>query len=200
MRPGSIEEGVADGGVVAGPGGAGRGRARGRCPGAVAGLSAPRRAERERAAKGLEALGEAARPALIEAAGSNDLELRARAAAVLDAIEGQALGRATPVVLDFRDVPLADVLGRHDRTGLGLRGSLAGPGGGRPHARARPAWSKAPAGAKGGWITLRDAVKKALPKDAPKPGKFRLPALTRLARRRRAEAAAPADTAANEGA
>jgi large subunit ribosomal protein L3 len=29
-------------------------------------------------------------------------------------------------------------------------------------------------GAKGGWITLRDAVKKALPKDVPKPGKFRL--------------------------
>jgi large subunit ribosomal protein L3 len=28
-------------------------------------------------------------------------------------------------------------------------------------------------GAKGGWITIRDAVKKALPKDAPKPGKFR---------------------------
>jgi len=31
-------------------------------------------------------------------------------------------------------------------------------------------------GAKGGWITLRDAVKKALPKEAPKPGKFRLSA------------------------
>jgi large subunit ribosomal protein L3 len=30
-------------------------------------------------------------------------------------------------------------------------------------------------GVKGGWITLRDAVKKKLPKDAPKPGKFRLP-------------------------
>jgi large subunit ribosomal protein L3 len=30
-------------------------------------------------------------------------------------------------------------------------------------------------GAKGGWITVRDAVKKALPKEAPKPGKFRLP-------------------------
>src|SRR6202051_939166 len=30
-------------------------------------------------------------------------------------------------------------------------------------------------GAKGGWITLRDAVKKALPKDTPTPGKFRLP-------------------------
>jgi large subunit ribosomal protein L3 len=30
-------------------------------------------------------------------------------------------------------------------------------------------------GARGGWITVRDAVKKLLPKDAPKPGKFRLP-------------------------
>src|ERR1044071_1809020 len=30
-------------------------------------------------------------------------------------------------------------------------------------------------GAKGGWITIRDAVKKAPPKDAPKPGKFKLP-------------------------
>src|ERR1700736_6462692 len=28
--------------------------------------------------------------------------------------------------------------------------------------------------AKGGWITVRDAVKKALPKEAPQPGKFRL--------------------------
>jgi large subunit ribosomal protein L3 len=41
-------------------------------------------------------------------------------------------------------------------------------------------------GAKGGWITIRDAVKKALPKEAPKPGKFREPA---------AEAAAPAPAA-----
>ena len=40
-------------------------------------------------------------------------------------------------------------------------------------------------GAKGGWITVRDAVKKKAPKDLPKPGKFRAPA---------AEAsAAPAD-------
>jgi large subunit ribosomal protein L3 len=30
-------------------------------------------------------------------------------------------------------------------------------------------------GSKGGWITVRDAVKKSLPKEAPKPGKFRLP-------------------------
>ncbi len=28
-------------------------------------------------------------------------------------------------------------------------------------------------GAKGGWVTLRDAVKRPLPKDAPKPGAFR---------------------------
>ena len=27
-------------------------------------------------------------------------------------------------------------------------------------------------GTKGGWIYVRDAVKKALPKDAPQPGKF----------------------------
>jgi len=31
-------------------------------------------------------------------------------------------------------------------------------------------------GAKGGWITVRDAVKKSLPKDAPQPGKFRMAA------------------------
>ncbi|MFL5105199.1 MAG: 50S ribosomal protein L3, partial [Xanthobacteraceae bacterium] len=30
-------------------------------------------------------------------------------------------------------------------------------------------------GAKGGWITVRDAVKKKLPDAVPKPGKFRLP-------------------------
>ena len=50
-------------------------------------------------------------------------------------------------------------------------------------------------GAKGGWITLRDAVKKALPKDVPKPGKFRLPE-RRGAGRRSGRAGNPA----NEGA
>jgi large subunit ribosomal protein L3 len=44
-------------------------------------------------------------------------------------------------------------------------------------------------GHKGGWIMLRDAVKKALPKDLPTPGKFRLP-----------EAAAAAAPATGEGA
>jgi large subunit ribosomal protein L3 len=29
-------------------------------------------------------------------------------------------------------------------------------------------------GAKSGWVLVRDAVKKALPKDAPKPGKFKV--------------------------
>src|SRR6202021_1132866 len=36
-------------------------------------------------------------------------------------------------------------------------------------------------GSKGGWITVRDAVKKPLPKDAPKPGKFRAPEATEAA-------------------
>jgi len=47
-------------------------------------------------------------------------------------------------------------------------------------------------GAKGGWITVRDAVKKALPKDAPKPGKFRLA--------EGAEKAAPAEKPAEQNA
>lgn len=46
-------------------------------------------------------------------------------------------------------------------------------------------------GAKGGWITVRDAVKKSLPKEAPHPGKFRLPATDGAA----ATAAAPGEGA-----
>ena len=93
---------------------------------AVAGLSAPRRADRERAARRLEVIGEAAAPALREAAESTDLELRARAAAVLDLIEGRAIGRPTPVALDFQDVPLIEVVDAvSERTGLGL---ILGPG------------------------------------------------------------------------
>jgi large subunit ribosomal protein L3 len=59
-------------------------------------------------------------------------------------------------------------------------------------------------GAKGGWIRLRDAVKKTLPKDVPMPGKFRLPGAGApgAAATPGAETSesAPADTAANEGA
>jgi large subunit ribosomal protein L3 len=50
-------------------------------------------------------------------------------------------------------------------------------------------------GAKGGWIMVRDAVKKALPKEAPKPGKFRS---TADAAAPAAQASAPEAT--NEGA
>jgi large subunit ribosomal protein L3 len=49
-------------------------------------------------------------------------------------------------------------------------------------------------GAKGGWITVRDAVKKSLPKEAPKPGKFRLP----NGGAAEAAAGAPAQEAAQE--
>ena len=52
-------------------------------------------------------------------------------------------------------------------------------------------------GVKGGWITMRDAVKKALPKDAPKPGKFKAPA---AAEKPAAEAPATEAAPAKEGA
>ena len=52
-------------------------------------------------------------------------------------------------------------------------------------------------GAKGGWITVRDAVKKAPPKDLPKPGKFKAPAAAETPAK--AEAA-PAAEAPKEGA
>ncbi len=45
-------------------------------------------------------------------------------------------------------------------------------------------------GSKGGWITVRDAVKKKLPKEVPQPGKFRL-----AGDAGEAAAAAPAETA-----
>ena len=51
-------------------------------------------------------------------------------------------------------------------------------------------------GAKGGWITLRDAVKKPLPKEVPKPGKFKEPAAESAA----AAPAEKAEAAPKEGA
>lgn len=50
-------------------------------------------------------------------------------------------------------------------------------------------------GAKGGWIMVRDAVKKALPAEAPKPGKFKLPGEAAATESSAAEAAAPAEGA-----
>jgi large subunit ribosomal protein L3 len=51
-------------------------------------------------------------------------------------------------------------------------------------------------GAKGGWITVRDAIKKKLPKEAPKPGKFREVAAD--AKAAKAEAAPAAEAPAAE--
>jgi large subunit ribosomal protein L3 len=50
-------------------------------------------------------------------------------------------------------------------------------------------------GAKGGWITVRDAVKKALPKEVPQPGKFRMTEDASAAPAAE-ETAPPAETAA----
>jgi large subunit ribosomal protein L3 len=62
-------------------------------------------------------------------------------------------------------------------------------------------------GAKSGWVTVRDAVKKKLPKEAPTPGKFRLSETAEAkpaakAEEKPAEASAPeaAAPAAKEGA
>jgi len=55
-------------------------------------------------------------------------------------------------------------------------------------------------GAKGGWITVRDAVKKRLPDAVPKPGKFRLPGGDGGEAPVTAESAAAAETPAAEGA
>ena len=48
-------------------------------------------------------------------------------------------------------------------------------------------------GTKGGWVLVRDAVKRPLPKEAPKPGSFRSARPPRPARRRRAAGAAQAE-------
>jgi large subunit ribosomal protein L3 len=54
-------------------------------------------------------------------------------------------------------------------------------------------------GHKGGWIRLRDAVKKKLPADLPKPGKFRLPDSEAPAAPAQPQAAEGAPTAEKEG-
>ena len=73
-------------------------------------LGSVRSAEREAAAGALERMGRAALPALRGARDSRDLKVRARAAALLDAIEGRQLISATLVPLDFRDRPVAEVV------------------------------------------------------------------------------------------
>jgi hypothetical protein len=77
---------------------------------AVAKLVSQRSAEREAAEHTLENLGEAALDALGEAADSRDLELRLKAAALLDSIEGRRITRPTLVPLDFQAKPLSEVV------------------------------------------------------------------------------------------
>src|SRR5499425_307015 len=57
-------------------------------------------------------------------------------------------------------------------------------------------------GAKSGWVTVRDAVKKKLPKEAPKPGKFRVSEATEAKTDQIAEQAKakPAEQAATQAA
>jgi len=52
-------------------------------------------------------------------------------------------------------------------------------------------------GAKGGWITVRDAVKKPLPKEAPKPGKFKLAEADKAEAKQDAKVEAAPDAQAN---
>src|SRR5262249_41404940 len=55
-------------------------------------------------------------------------------------------------------------------------------------------------GAKSGWVTVRDAVKKKLPKEAPKPGKFRVSEAAEGKQPAQESEAKPAEQAASQAA
>jgi hypothetical protein len=74
-------------------------------------LGAARYADREAAARALEQLGREAIPVLQGARDSRDMEIRTRAGALLQKIEGSLLTRPTMVWLNFKDAPLNDVVG-----------------------------------------------------------------------------------------
>jgi len=73
-------------------------------------LGATRYADREAAARALEKLGREAIPVLQSARDSRDMEIRTRAAALLQKIEGSLLTMPTMVWLNFKDAPLGDVV------------------------------------------------------------------------------------------
>jgi hypothetical protein len=73
-------------------------------------LGASRYAEREAAAAQLEKLGRLALPALVARREHRDLEVRSRVNALIAKIEGSLLLQPTPVVLDYDDRPLAEVV------------------------------------------------------------------------------------------
>ena len=54
-------------------------------------------------------------------------------------------------------------------------------------------------GAKGGWVTIHDAVKRALPEGAPKPGAFRKAAGEAQAKQEASETPPAAEGAQQEG-
>jgi hypothetical protein len=76
----------------------------------IARLGAPRYAEREAAAAELERIGRLALPALMARREHRDLEIRTRVNALIARIEGSLLLEATPVVLDYADQPLGEVV------------------------------------------------------------------------------------------
>ncbi len=75
----------------------------------VSKLGAKRYAEREAATAALERIGRQALPALRLAANARDPEIRTRASALVDKIEGALLTQATMVRLDFQDQTTADI-------------------------------------------------------------------------------------------
>jgi hypothetical protein len=84
-------------------------------------LGSLRYVEREEAAGALERLGRLAIPALRAAREARDAEIRTRAAALFNKIEGALLTQPTLVSLDFDDQPLAEVTKAiSDQTGIKL--------------------------------------------------------------------------------
>src|SRR4051794_39010444 len=117
---------------------------------AVAKLVSPRAAERSAAEQAIAALGDAALPALNEAMESSNLELRHRAAALLDAREGARLVRPTMVTLNFDARTVGDIAAAIGReAGVSL---LIEPEDG-PRVRERPITLRAP-----GPVPLWDAI------------------------------------------
>ena len=84
-------------------------------------LGAPRYAQRETAAVQLQQLGRRALPALRIAREMKDPEVRTRAAALINKIEGSLLTQPTMVSLDFENRPLSEVVKAvSEQTGIAL--------------------------------------------------------------------------------
>jgi hypothetical protein len=73
-------------------------------------LGSPRYAEREAASRALEQLGPEAIPALRVARQDRDPEIRNRAATLVDRIETDLMIKPTRFKLDFKDLPLAQII------------------------------------------------------------------------------------------